>query len=145
MNFFGKARHGEDLVAIDDGAAVDGNLGIGSGLGAGGDDDEVSAQVREAGAVADANVVGVDELAGAVEKIDAVALELVLNHSDFVFDDALHSEVEVGHGDDFLGALIGAVKFFVIETREMQDGFAHGLAGDRAGIGADATDAVAFR
>ena len=54
-----------------------GTLAFDGGLGAGGDDDVLAFELGEAVAVVDANVVRVDEVAGAVNDVHTVAPQLV--------------------------------------------------------------------
>ncbi len=99
-------RHVEDLIAVDDVAAVDGHFGIRRGLGAGGDDDIFAFKFGEAVAVFDAEVVRVREFSEAVDDIHAVAPQLILRDADLIFDHALHTENEILHGDVFMVLVI---------------------------------------
>jgi hypothetical protein len=76
----------------------------------------------------------------AVDHVDAVARELRLGHVHFGLDDGLDAEGQVGHGDLFLDPVVHAVDGAVVVAGEVQDGFAHGLGGDGAGVDADAAD-----
>src|SRR5215469_1657115 len=137
------AREGgqvEDLVAVDDGAAVDGHLGRGSGTRADGDDGVISLERGVAGRTFDAHMRGIDEMGDAVHDVDAVARELRLGHVHFGFDHGLYAECEVGHGDLFLDAVIHAVDGTVVVAGEMQHGLAHSLRGNCSGVDADAAD-----
>ena len=130
----------EDLVAVDDGAAVDGHLGRGGGLGADGDDDVVGFERGFSLRACDAHLVGIDEAGDAVDHVDAVARELGLGDVDFGLDDGLDAEGQVGHGDLFLDPVVDAVDGAVVVAGEVQHGLAHGLGGDGAGVDADAAD-----
>ena len=94
--------------------------------------------------VFDADVVRIDEFCHAVIDIDAVALELVLNHRNFVFDHALHAKIQIGHRDLIFRVIVRAVKTLIVKAGEMQHGFAHRLAGNRAGVDADAAHRICF-
>jgi len=56
----------------------------------------------------------------------------------------LHAEREIPHGNLFLHAIVDAVHVLILVTREMQNRFAHGLAGNSAGIDAHASHAFHF-
>jgi hypothetical protein len=136
----GQVFEAEDLVAIDDGPAVDGDLGRGGRLGADGDDDAIGFEGGFSFRASDMDVVRIDEAGDAVDDVDAVAGKLGFGDVDFSFDDGLDAEGQVGHGDLFLDAVIDAVDGAVVVAGEVEDGLAHGLGGDRAGIDADAAD-----
>ena len=136
----GQLRQVENLVAVDDGAAVDGNLGRGGGLGADGDDDAIGFEGGFGLRAFDADLVGIDEAGDAVDDVDAVARELGLGDVDLGLDDGLDAEGQVGHGDLFLDPVVHAVDGAVVVAGEVQHGFAHGLGGDGAGVDADAAD-----
>src|SRR5208282_1635891 len=120
----------ENLIAVDDVSAIDGDFGIYSGFGAGGDDDVLGFKFAEAVGVVDADVMRAGEASGAVNYGDVIAFELALNDSDFIFDHVLHAEIEVRHGADVFAVVIGAVKILIVKAGEMQDRLAHGLAGN---------------
>ena len=140
----GDFRHLQDLIAVDDVAAVDGDLAETAGLvpvammmlGA-----SKSDCPRDAG---DADVCGSRRPACAVDHVDAVAGELRLRDVDFGLDHVLHAEGEVRHGDLFLDPVVDAVDALVAVAGEVQHGFAHGLAGDGAGVDAGAADDLAL-
>ena len=76
--------------------------------------------------------------------IDAVARKLRLRDVDFGLDHLVDAEAEVRHGDLFLDVIVDAVDALVLEAGKMQHGFAHGLAGDGAGVDAGAADDLAL-
>src|SRR5690349_2715702 len=78
------------------------------------------------------------------DDLDAIACELRLRHVDFGFDDLVDAKAQVGHGDLFFDVIVDAVDALELEAREMQHGLAHGLAGNGAGIDADAADDFAL-
>ena len=137
---FGKGGQVEHLVAVDDGAAVDGHLGRGGGLGADGDDDAVAFQRGVAREAFDATWCGSTKLRDAVDNVDAVAGELRFGDIDFGLDYGLDAKGEVGHGDLFLHAVVHAVDGAVVVAGEVEHGLAHGLGGNGAGVDADAAD-----
>ena len=75
-----------------------------------------------------------------MDHVDAVARELRLGHIDFGLDDRLDAEGQVGHGDLFLDPVVDAVDGAVVVAGEVQNGLAHGLGGDGAGVDADAAN-----
>src|SRR6266567_4942224 len=137
---FRQLWHAQDLVAINNVAAVDGHFWIGSRLGARGDYYELGLEFSVAVAVLHANVVRVQKLPRTVDQIDAVALELVLDDPYFILHHMLDAEVQVRHGHFAFVAVVGPVEILVVEPGEMQHRLAHGLAGDCAGIYAHAAD-----
>ena len=136
----GSSGRFENLVAVDDGAAVDGDFGRVGRLGADGDDDAVGFERVVALRALDADLIGIDEAGDAVDDVDAVARELGLGDVDLGLDDGLDAEGEVGHGDFFLDPVVHAVDRLVVVAGEVHDGFAHGFGGDGAGVDADAAD-----
>ncbi len=136
----GEFRQVKNLVAVDDGAAVDGNFGRVGRFGADGDDDAVGFEGDVPLRAFDADLMGIDEVGDAMDNVDAVARELGLGDVHLGFDDSLHAEGQVGHGDLFLDPVIHAVESAVVVTGEVQNGFAHGFGGDGAGVDADAAD-----
>ena len=64
-----------------------------------------------------------------------------MDDADFIFHHVLDTEIEVRHGADVFAVVVGAVKIFIVKAGKMQHGFAHGLAGNRSGIDADAANA----
>ncbi len=137
---FGNFGYAKDLIAVDDGAAVEGNERRFCGLCAGSDDDVVGLVFGLSARTLDLNAIRIEEAGGAGDDIDAVAGELCLDDVDFGFDDVECAEGEVGHADMFLHAVIGAINALVLVAGEMKDGFANGLAGDGAGIDGGAAD-----
>ena len=138
-----RARQGlqaENLVAVDDGAAVDGHLGRGGRLGADGDDDAVGLQRGLGLRAFHVHLVRIDEAGNAMDHVDAVARELRLGHVHFGLDHRLDAEGQVGHGDLFLHPVVDAVDRAVVVAGEVQHRLAHGLGGDGAGVDADAAD-----
>ncbi len=123
---------------------LSGNGGRVGRLGAGGDDDDGRFEVGLAARVLDADVGGVEEAGAAVDHFDAVARQLRLGDIDFGLDHLVDAEAQVGHGDLFLDVVIDAVDALKLEAGEMQHGFAHGLAGDGAGVDAGAADDFAL-
>ena len=136
----GQVGQVENLIAVDDRAAVDGHLGGVGRLGAGGDDDVLRLVRLGATLIGHLHVGGVFEAGHSGEHIDAIARKLRLGHVDLGLDHVLDAEGEVRHRDLFLDPVIHAVDRTVVIAGEMQHGFAHRLAGDGAGIDGDPAD-----
>ena len=64
--------------------------------------------------------------------------------SIFGLDHVLHTEGQIRHGDLFLHAVVDAINVLVLETRKVQHCFAHGLAGNGAGVDARASNHFHF-
>ncbi len=118
----------------------DGHLGIYGRLGAGGDDHIFRLEFCETIAVFDADAVGIRKAADAVDHLDAVAHQLILRDSNFVFHHVLDAKIQVRHGHVFFYVVVRPVEILVVEAGEMQHRFAHSLAGDGAGVDAHPAD-----
>jgi|ERR1700722_14548029 len=82
-------------------------------------------------------MVGVAKASGAVNEHHAIALQLVLDDSDFIFYDMLYPEIEVRHGYRLIAVGVAdAVKIFVVKAGQVKYRFAHGFAGNGAGVDA---------
>src|SRR5258708_820446 len=136
---FRNLRHFQDLVAIDDVPAVQRHLTGAGRLGSSGDDDHLRAIRLLASDAVNLDSVRVYELRNAVDHFDVVARQLRLDHIDFGLDHVLDAERQILHRDLFLDAVINAVNVLVVVAGKMQHGFADGLAGDGAGVDADAS------
>jgi hypothetical protein len=130
-------------VAVDDGGAVDGDLGRGGRLGAGGDEGTRGLVDRGPAGVGDLDVGGVFKAGHADQHLDVVARELGLGDVNLGLDDVLNAEGEVRHGDAFLHAVVHAVDGLVVVAGEVEHGLAHGLGGDGSGVDAGAADDLA--
>jgi hypothetical protein len=72
-----------------------------------------------------------------VNEHHAIALQLVLDDANFIFHDMLHSEIEVRHGHRLIAVgMADPVKIFVVKAGEVKYRFAHGFAGNGAGVDA---------
>ncbi len=136
----GNYRHAQNLVAVDDVAAVDRHLRIRGRFRPGGHHQIFSFQFAEARAVFDPQVMSIRERSRAMEQLYVVAAQLVLQHRGFVFDHAVHAKIQIAHRDVFFGVVICAVKRLVVKTGKMQNRLAHRLAGNGSGVDADAAD-----
>jgi hypothetical protein len=137
---FGNLRDAEDLVAVDDSAAVERDERRLGGLGAGGDDDVVGFVFGLAARAFDLHPVRIEKTGGAGNDVDAIAGELGLDDVDFSFDDVGGAEGKIGHADVFLHAVVGAIDALVLVAGEVQNGFANGFTGDGAGVDGDTAD-----
>ncbi len=136
----GEFRQVENLIAVDDRAAVDGHLGGVGRLGAGGDDDVLRLVDLGAALIGHLHVGWVFEAGHSSEYIDSVARKLRLGHVDLGLDHVLDPERKVRHRDLFLDPVIHAVDRTIVIAGEMHHGFAHRLAGDGAGIDGDSAN-----
>src|SRR5450631_1312675 len=136
----GQRIQAENLVAVDDGAAVHRHLGRAGRLGSHSDDDVIGFESGFSLRACDMDMRGVDEVGDAMDNVNAVARKLRLGYVDFSFYDCLDAEGQVGHGDLFLDPVIDAVDGAVVVAGEVEHGLAHGLGGHGAGVDADATD-----
>src|SRR5579863_10321019 len=82
----------------------------------------------------------VGQMRDSMDDVDAVARELGLGDVHLGLDHGLDAKGEIGHGDYFFHAIIHAVHGAVVVAGKMEDGFAHGLGGDGAGVDAHAPD-----
>lgn len=136
----GNFRHAKNLIAIDDGAAIEGYQGRLGGFCAGGDNDVAGFVFGLVARAFHLNVMRIEKAGGAGADFDAVAGELCADDVHFRLDDADGAEGEIGHGDAFLHAIVTAVNALILIAGEMQDGFANGLAGDCASVDGGAAD-----
>ena len=74
------------------------------------------------------------------EHFNVVARELGLRNVDLGPDHMLNAEGKVGHRDLFLDSVVHTVDRLIMETREVDHRFPHGLAGDGAGVDANAAE-----
>src|SRR6185312_477757 len=81
----------------------------------------------------------IDETRGADERRDAIAAQLVVDDFDLAFDDPLDAVREVAGRDAVADDVILAVERALAKAGEVENGFAEGLAGDRAGVNAHTT------
>ena len=84
--------------------------------------------------------VRVGELRRALKNLDAVALQLRANDFRFAGDDAAHAEGKILDGNVVFAAIDCRRRRFDGVAGQLKNGFAHALAGDRAGVHADAAD-----
>src|SRR5579859_2527756 len=129
-----------DLVAVDDGAAVDRNAVGGGRLGAHGENDPAGVQGHVCFRALDAQCLRVDEVGQAVDDVNAVAGELGLGHVDLSLDDSRDAKGQVGHGDLVFDPVVHPIDGAVVVARKMEHGFAHRFGGDGAGVDADSAD-----
>ena len=85
-------------------------------------------------------VCGSANCARALKNLNVVAAKLRANDFGFAGDDAADAEGKILDGDFVFAAIIVAVKSFHGVAGQLKDGFADALAGNRAGMHADAAD-----
>ena len=89
-------------------------------------------------------VLRIRETRRAGQHLDAVARKLRLRDIDLGLDHVLHAERQIRHRDLFFHPVVDAIDVLILVSREMQHRFAHGLAGDGAGVDAGAADHFAL-
>ena len=94
----------QNLITVDDRAAVGGHLGRVGRLGAGGDNDVFRLVDLRAALVGHFHVGAVFEAGHSSEHIDSIARKLRLGHVDLGLDHVLDAEGKVRHRDLFLHA-----------------------------------------
>jgi hypothetical protein len=110
--------------------------GIHRRLGPRGNDDVVGLELRITIDTFHADLVRAHKSPGPLDELHAVSLQLVLDDADFILHHVLDAEVQVRHGDAVFVAVICTIEILVVETGEMQDRFAHRLAGNRSRLDA---------
>ena len=113
-------------------------------LGSHADDYERRFDSNLAARIIDVDVRGVGEARLPCQHLHVVARQLRLRHVDLGLDDVLHPEGKIRHGDLFLDPVVHPVNGLVVITREVDYGFPHGLAGNGAGVDANAADNFAL-
>ena len=112
-------------------------------LGAGGDDDVLGADSRSSPReLVTRMVCGSTKLAVPISISTLLRESCAYGDVDFGLDHVLDAEGQIRHGDLFFHAVVDAVDALVVVAGKMQHGFAHGLAGNGAGVDADAADAL---
>jgi hypothetical protein len=136
----GQLGHIQDLIAVDDGGAVDGHLVRRGRLGAHGYDHAAGVEGGVGLRAFDAKRLRGDEVRHAVDDVDSIAGELGFGDVDLGFDHTLDAEGQVGHGDLFLDPVVHAVDGAVVVAGKVQHGFAHGFGRNGAGVDANPAD-----
>jgi ketosteroid isomerase-like protein len=129
----------DDVVAGDDAGAV--HRGIArrrGGVGAGGDEDIRRGDGANAVALLDAEGVGIQERAVAEDELDPVPAQLVFDDRAFLLYHPLDPLQQLGRGGPLVRAGRAALVERLAGPAERQDRFPEGLAGNGAGIHADA-------
>jgi hypothetical protein len=84
--------------------------------------------------------VRIDEAGLSKDQVDAITRHLVLHDLNFIPDDVVGAKEKIFDRDRLFQAIFGSVQGALAESREIEDCFAEGFAGDGAGIGTDAAD-----
>ena len=133
----------EELVAVDDGGAVEGHIIGPVGAGAGGDQESVGG---EAGGLARLgghfDGLGASEPRQPVERVDMVAVELMFEHIDLVIERHMQARFEVLRLDVVLHPVGSAIEAAFAPAGEVEHRFAQGFRRDRAGMDRDAAEPV---
>ena len=81
--------------------------------------------------------VRIDKARARGGQLDAVALELMAQYVDLVTHDRIDADQQILKGDFFLDPVRIAVNRVLAIARQIEDGFAHGLAGNGPDVDAD--------
>ena len=115
-----------------------GTFGEHGRLGAGGDHDVFGAVSLLLCGVGHPDRVRIDKARDPANEFDVVARQLRLDDIHFGLDHVLDAESQIRHGDLFFDAIVHAIDVLVVIAGQMQHGLAKGLAGNGAGVDADA-------
>jgi hypothetical protein len=134
----------QDLVAIEDVFAVEGNIVRPERLGADGNDEPVGRKGQHLARLSlDLDLVRIDEAGLAGDRVDLVAGELVFEHLDLVVEGNVKARAQVGGGQVFLDPIGAAVEAALAPAGQVQHGLAQGLRRYRAGVDRNPADAAA--
>ena len=128
----------EDFVGVEDGLAVERDMARSRRPRAGGQEDVPAFEDLWFAAAGNFDVVRIDERRFAADDVDAVAGELVLEDLPLGLVDVADHQPQVVHRDFAFAAVGLFVDVAVAIAGEVQDRFANGLRGDRAGVERDA-------
>ena len=132
----------DELFGIVDLVGLRGDVGTAGRTGAAGDE-EVAGGVGLGGVFGgvDFNGVGVLAEAGvAVEEVDVVAMQLVLDGGVLAFDELGNAKHQIFNLDLCFDAVAAAVEGALAKAAQEKDGFAESVAGDGAGVRAGAAE-----
>ncbi len=144
ISVFGMSVHRQNLIAVDDVAPVDLDSGRSRRLGAHADDHVRGFDRDLAPRILDLDVGGIDEARLTREHLDVVARELGVSDVDLGPDDVLDAKQKIGHRDLFLHPVVHPVDGLIVVAREVNYRLPHGLAGNGAGVDADAAEDFAL-
>ncbi len=132
-----RGTHGCSITVspVDDDLVVEGDVVRAEGQRADGDDealafDDQLALVR----LGHLNVMGIDEAREAAHGAHAVALELMLQHVDFMLQGHAQPIAEILAGNMLLNAIGAPIKAALAPTGEIEHGLAQRLGGNGAGM-----------
>src|SRR5215471_2781853 len=129
-----------DLIRIKDAFAVDGNVIAMCRTCAASNHEIVATQHGIAFVAGYLHRMVVDEARVPLVNHHAVAAQLGFDNFDLACHDTIGTEDEIAHGDGFLHRIPATVEGALAQSAEIQDGFAKRLAGNGAGVNADAAD-----
>jgi hypothetical protein len=130
----------EDVVAHENPLAVERDVLVPRGGGAGGNDDELRTDLFlsvRAGEELEIERVRPGEGRLGPNDLDAVAGELMTRDIDLVTDDVGGAEEQIAHRDVLLDAVGRAIDAALTIAGQMKDGLAEGFGGDGSGVDAD--------
>src|SRR5690349_8615267 len=87
--------------------------------------------------------MGIFESSHSRNHFDTVSRKLSLGNIDLGFYDMLDPKGQIRHADLVFYSVTDAIDVLVVVAGKVQDRFAHGLARDRSGVDADATNHLA--
>ena len=130
----------QNIIADEDAVAVKGNVRVLGGNGADGDHDIVGCHVAVAASphVGEPHRVRVEKGRLRRDDLHPVAHELGADDVNLVGHDMVGAEEQVGDGDVLLDSVGRPVQPALAVARQVQDGLAQRLAGDRSRVDADA-------
>ncbi len=135
----------EDLVAVENALAVEGDVGRPIGPRADRDHHLVGGVEGDlAGRAGDLDRMGVLEPRRPVHDLHAVAGELVLQDVDFVVQGLVQAGQQVLGAQVLLHPIGAAIEAALAPAGQVQHGLAQGLGGDGAGVHRDAAHAAAL-
>src|SRR5207248_556678 len=133
--------HLQESIGIEDMHIVEGDFRWAMGRGAGGDENDLSAQAaRSTGAAANRDGVSIFKGGLAVNQFDMVQLEILTNALAFHFHHFALVMHEVMDGEIFFQGIINAVESALAQAGKIERRFAQRLAGHSAGVDAASAD-----
>lgn len=120
----GRSFQQQEAVGVDDCLVVERNMG-GTGRDCAASNDEVVGCVfHPVLRTLDEQPVWIEKRRGPEAEIDVVPRHLIVDDLDFTGDDVVGAEGQVRHGNVLLDAIAGAVQAALMESGEVERGFA---------------------
>ena len=134
----------ENLVAVENGAPVHRHLRGHGGFRANGNDDKGRFVFVSAVRIFHGDMRRVQKTGLPDQHVDVVAPELRFRYIDFGLDDVIHAKGRSAIENLFLDPIVDPVNFPIMKPRQVEDRLPHRLAGDGAGVDANAAEAFAL-